>query len=161
MTRTLLASLVLLIAAPAARAQDLPAGGPGRDAVVKRCISCHEADLIVQQRLSRTGWQRSLEKMMRWGATVDAEERDPMLDYLAAHFAPRPVPSQIVATAGSEAAYKQACLSCHDDDLITAQRLTRTGWQRSVEKMVRWGAHVPAEQKEGIVSYLAARYPPR
>ena len=37
------------------------------------------------------GWGRSVDKMVRWGATVEADEREPMLDYLAAHFAPKPV----------------------------------------------------------------------
>jgi cytochrome c5 len=141
-------------------AQELPAG-PGRDVVIKRCLSCHEADLMAQQRLSRTGWGRSIDKMVRWGAVVESDERDPMLDYLAARFAPRPISGQIVATSGSEAVYKRACLSCHEDDLIESQRLSRAGWVRSIEKMVRWGANVPAEEKDGLVDYLAARYPPR
>jgi hypothetical protein len=141
-------------------AQELPAGA-GRDLVTKRCLSCHESDLIAQQRLSRAGWGRSIDKMVRWGAVVESDERDPMLDYLAARFAPRPVSAHIVATAGSEAAYKRACLSCHEDDIIESQRLSRTGWVRSVEKMIRWGANVPAEEKDGLVDYLTARYPPR
>ena len=141
-------------------AQELPAGA-GRDVLVKRCIACHEADLITQQRLSRPGWGRSLDKMIRWGAVVEAEEREQMLDYLAAHFAPTPVSSHIVATASSEPVYKRACLTCHEDDLIKSQQLTRAGWVRSVEKMMRWGANVAPEEKERLIDYLAARYPPR
>ena len=141
-------------------AQDLPAG-PGREAVATRCLSCHELDIIAQQRLTRTGWTRSVDKMIRWGAVVGADEREPMLDYLAAHFAQKPVSSHIVATSGSEAIYKRACLSCHEDDIIESQRLARAGWVRSVEKMMRWGADVPAAEKEALVDYLAARYPPR
>jgi hypothetical protein len=141
-------------------AQDLPAG-PGRDAVVKRCVTCHEADLITQQRLSRAGWARSLDKMIRWGATVEPDERDAMLDYLAAHFAPMPVASHIVATAQHEAIYKRACLTCHEDDLIESQRLSRAGWVRTVDKMIRWGANVPDAEKDGLIDYLAARYPVR
>lgn len=150
---------LLLVASPAT-AQELPAG-PGREAVVARCLSCHESDLIAQQRLSRIGWTRSVDKMIRWGAMVDPDEREPMLDYLAAHFAPKPVSSHIVATSGSEAIYKRACLSCHEDDIIESQRLARAGWVRSVEKMMRWGADVPAAEKESLIDYLAARYPPR
>lgn len=149
----------VMLAANAA-AQELPAG-PGREIVAKRCATCHEPDLIVQQRLSRVGWGRSVDKMVRWGATVEADEREVMLDYFAAHFAPSPVSAHIVATAGSEAVYKRACLSCHEDDLIESQRLTRAGWVRTVDKMMRWGAAVAAEDKEPLIDYLAARYPPR
>jgi cytochrome c553 len=144
----------------ALHAQELPPG-PGRDTVVARCLSCHEADLIVQQRLTRAGWGRELDKMIRWGAVVETTEREPMLDYLSAHFTPKPVPAHIVATAGTEAIYKRACLTCHEDDLIEAQRLTRTGWTREVEKMMRWGAIVSDAEKDALIEYLAARYPPR
>ena len=154
-----LGALVLVLNA-ATSLQELPQG-PGRDAVAKRCISCHEADIIVQQRLTRPAWGRSVDKMIRWGAIVEADEREPMLDYLAAHFAPQPAASHIVATATHEATYKRACLTCHEADLVAAQRLTRAGWVRTVDKMIRWGAVVPDAEKEGLVDYLAARYPQR
>jgi cytochrome c5 len=144
----------------AAAAQELPSG-PGREVVAARCVTCHESDLIAQQRLSRVGWGRSVDKMIRWGAVVEPPEREPMLDYLAAHFAPTPAASHLVATAGSEATYKRACLTCHEDDLIEAQRLSKAGWLREVDKMIRWGADVPAADKDALIDYLAARYPPR
>jgi mono/diheme cytochrome c family protein len=143
-----------------AGAQELPPGS-GRDAVTARCLSCHESDLIAQQRLTRAAWARSVDKMVRWGAVVGADEREPMLDYLAAHFAPKPPAGNIVATAASEAIYKRACLTCHEDDLIESQRLTRAAWVRTVDKMIRWGASLPAADKDPLVDYLAARYPPR
>ena len=151
-------SLVLLSATVVA--QELPAG-PGRDIVAKRCLTCHEGDLITQQRLSRGAWGRSVDKMVRWGAVVENDERDLMLGYLAGHFAPTPVASHLVATAKNEGIYKRACMTCHEADLIASQRLTRAGWVRSVDKMIRWGAVVPEADKEGLVDYLAARYPAR
>ncbi len=158
--RAALSLLIVLAAGITPMAQELPSG-PGREAVATRCLSCHESDIIAQQRLTRTGWSRSVDKMIRWGAVVAPEEREPMLDYLSAHFAQKPVSSHIVATSGSEAIYKRACLSCHEDDIIESQRLARAGWVRSVEKMMRWGADVPATEKDALVDYLAARYPPR
>jgi cytochrome c5 len=139
-------------------AQELPPG-PGRDIVAKRCVTCHEADLLTQQQLTRTGWMRSVDKMVRWGAVVESDERDLMLGYLSAHFAPTPVASHLVATAQHEGIYKRACLTCHEADLVESQRLTRAGWVRAVDKMIRWGAIVPEPDKEGLVDYLAARYP--
>jgi cytochrome c553 len=152
--------VLMVVCVTVSSAQDLPPG-QGRETVVARCVTCHEADLITQQRLSRTGWGRELDKMIRWGAVVDTSEREPMLDYLSAHFAPKPVPKHIVATAGTEATYKRSCLTCHEDDLIEQQRLTRAGWTREVDKMIRWGAVVPDAEKDALIDYLAARYPPR
>lgn len=154
------AVMAVLVAVATVTAQELPAG-PGREVVVARCVACHEADLIVQQRLTRAAWQRSVEKMVRWGAVVDTTEREPLLDYLAAHFAATPAAQNLVATASSEPIYKRACLGCHEDDLIESQRLTRDAWVRTVEKMVRWGADVPAVDRDALVNYLAARYGPR
>ena len=153
-------AVAIVVLATNVAAQELPAG-PGREVVAKRCLTCHESDLMAQQRLTRAAWGRSVDKMVRWGAVVEADEREPMLDYLAAHFAPKPVSAHIVATAGSEGLYKRACLTCHESDLIEAQRLPRAGWVRSVDKMIRWGAAVPAEEKDGLIDYLTARYPPR
>jgi cytochrome c5 len=153
-------TLLLALLTCTVGAQELPAGS-GKDTVTTRCLACHEADLITQQRLSRAGWGRELDKMIRWGAVVDAAEREPMLDYLSAHFTPKPVPSHIVATAGTEAIYKRACYTCHEDDLIQAQRLTRAGWMREVDKMIRWGAVVSDAERDALIEYLTARYPPR
>jgi cytochrome c5 len=160
LTTVLVCITVIIGPAAAVRAQDLPPG-PGRDAVTKQCLTCHEADLIAQQRLSRAGWGRSVDKMIRWGALVESDQREPMLDYLSGHFPDVPVASHLVATAGSESLYKRACLTCHEADLIDSQRLSRAGWVRTVDKMVRWGAEVAADDKDALVDYLAARFLPR
>lgn len=58
------------------------------------------------------------------------------------------------------AAYKNSCLGCHNEELIRGQRLTRAQWEREVDKMMRWGAQVPAEQKGPLLDYLSTRYKP-
>jgi hypothetical protein len=45
--------------------------------------------------------------------------------------------------------------------LIAQQRLTRAGWVREVEKMIRWGAPVNEAEKSVLVDFLADRYPVR
>lgn len=152
-------TLLALLARAAVPAQELPAGS-GRDQVTTRCVACHETDLIAQQRLSRAGWGRELDKMVRWGAVVEAQEREAMLDYLAAHFAPRPA-ARPLATPGAEQTFKHACVVCHEADLIASQRLGPAGWTREVEKMIRWGAAVADSEKGPLVEYLAGRFPVR
>jgi hypothetical protein len=53
------------------------------------CLSCHEMDVIEQQRLSRDQWDREIEKMMRWGAPVRPQDRETFLEFLVTHFGPR------------------------------------------------------------------------
>lgn len=148
----------MVLGATALRAQALPEG-PGSEILEARCVSCHQVDLITSQRLSLAGWTRELDKMIRWGATIDAAERDPLQTYLAANFAPKPAASH-AATPG-EAVFSRACLGCHGSDLVEAQRLTRAGWVREVEKMMRWGAAVGDADKDPLVDYLAGKHGPR
>jgi hypothetical protein len=57
--------------------------------------------------------------------------------------------------AAQPSGYKQACLTCHGEDVIQQQRLTKAQWQREVDKMVRWGAQVKDSDREGILQYLS------
>jgi cytochrome c5 len=151
--------VALVLASQIASAQQLPPG-PGMGLVKSRCLTCHEADIITSQKLSLTGWTNSVAKMVRWGATITPQEREIVQPYLAQHFAPRPVASHAATEVGA-ATYKKVCLTCHDADIIEQQRLTPTGWTRSVEKMMRWGAAVSDADKQPLVDYLASRFGPR
>jgi cytochrome c5 len=144
----------------AASPQDLPEG-QGVEIARNRCLNCHEADVIMAQKLSRAGWVREVDKMVRWGAVVKDGEKDALVDYFAAHF----TSSKPVAATGKEArgkeVYEAKCLLCHESDLIVAQRLSRAGWGREVDKMVRWGAVVKDDEKEPLADYLFKNYGPR
>lgn len=132
---------------------------PGVEVARASCVGCHDADLIVSQRLSPGGWDREVAKMERWGAKVEAAVRPVLVDYLARHFGVRPVASHdMVAVAAGEAVFKAACLGCHEDDLSAQQRLSAAAWGRTVDKMVRWGAKVSADDRGPLVAYLASRW---
>lgn len=145
-------------AMPRAQAPALPAGA-GAEVAQAKCIGCHDADLIVSQRLSPAGWDREVTKMERWGATLTADERRALVGYLTRQFGVRPAVSHDAAlVAAGEAVFKEACRMCHDDDLSEQQRLSAAGWGREVDKMVRWGAKVSAEEKPALVAYLTSRW---
>jgi cytochrome c2 len=152
-----------VVAGPGALDAQTPAAAlpdrPGVEIAKAKCIGCHEADLIVSQRLSPTGWDREVAKMERWGATVAPEERPALVGYLAREFGVRPAASHDgQAVAAGEAVFKQACRMCHDDDLSEQQRLSAVAWGREVDKMVRWGAKVSADEKGPLVAYLTSRW---
>lgn len=52
----------------------------------RACLACHDADIISQQKLNAAGWTNSVNKMIRWGATVPDAEKQALIDYLAAQF---------------------------------------------------------------------------
>jgi hypothetical protein len=53
-----------------------------------------------------------------------------------------------------------ACLQCHSASMALQQRLTEKQWTASVEKMMRWGAAVPADKKADLIAYLVANFGP-
>jgi DMSO/TMAO reductase YedYZ molybdopterin-dependent catalytic subunit len=57
--------------------------------VRQKCLVCHDADLIAQQRLSEAGWSREIDKMIRWGASLTDDERGRLLGYVVRHFPSR------------------------------------------------------------------------
>jgi hypothetical protein len=64
---------------------DLPAG-PMQQKARTACTECHDAGIIVQQRLDRKTWGKEVDKMIRWGALVDPPDRDALVDYFATNF---------------------------------------------------------------------------
>jgi hypothetical protein len=67
--------------------EELPAGVMQQKAATA-CLECHEARIIVQQRLSKAVWTKEVDKMVKWGAIVDANDRDALIDYLSGNFSP-------------------------------------------------------------------------
>ena len=67
--------------------EDLPSGSMQAKATTS-CLECHEARIILQQRLSKAAWTKEVDKMMKWGAVVDPNDHDALIDYLSANFSP-------------------------------------------------------------------------
>jgi hypothetical protein len=72
---------------PPSPTDELPAGTMQAKATTT-CTECHEARIIVQQRLSKAAWTKEVDKMTKWGALVDPADRDALIDYLSANFNP-------------------------------------------------------------------------
>ena len=71
----------------ASATEDLPVG-PVQAKATTACLECHEARIILQQRLSKSAWTKEVDKMTKWGALVDPSDRDALIDYLSANFGP-------------------------------------------------------------------------
>jgi mono/diheme cytochrome c family protein len=82
---------------------DLPAG-PMQAKATTACMECHEARIILQQRLSKAAWTKEVDKMMKWGAVVDPADRDALIDYLSTNFSPDKPPYEPQRTSGDKKA---------------------------------------------------------
>ena len=66
------------------QAMDSLPPGPGKDVLLRACTSCHAAALITQQRKPPAEWVKTVDKMVGWGAPLRTEEKQGLVDYLAA-----------------------------------------------------------------------------
>jgi len=83
--------------------EDLPPG-PMQAKATTSCLECHEARIILQQRLSKPGWTKEVDKMIKWGAVVDPNDRDALIDYLSTNFSPDQPPYQPPTSAREKSA---------------------------------------------------------
>lgn len=69
--------------------EEFPAG-PGRDETFYTCTACHNFKLVAQQGMSRRQWEETLVLMTERNAMppLDAKDREIVLNYLEAAFAP-------------------------------------------------------------------------
>lgn len=78
---------------PNATYDRLPAG-PGRDVLIKACVTCHNPERAASVRLTRDGWDELIGNMVTRGMKATDDERAVIVEYLATHFlgeAPRPI----------------------------------------------------------------------
>jgi len=78
---------------------ELPAGAMQSKATTA-CTECHEARIILQQRLSKGAWAKEVDKMTKWGALVDPADHDALIDYLSTNFSPDKPAYEPPRTAG-------------------------------------------------------------
>jgi len=78
--------------------EDLPSGAMQAKATTA-CLECHEARIILQQRLSKAAWTKEVDKMIKWGAVVEASDHDALIDYLSSNFSPDQPPYEATRTA--------------------------------------------------------------
>jgi hypothetical protein len=87
--------------------EELPPGAMQAKATTA-CLECHEARIIVQQRLSQAAWTKEVDKMIKWGAVVDAGDRDSLIDYLTTNFSPDKPPYEAPRSSSEKADMKKA-----------------------------------------------------
>jgi len=94
---------------PQANLEELPAGAMQVKATTS-CVECHEARIILQQRLSKAAWTKEVDKMVKWGALVDALDRDALIDYLSTNFSPDRPPYEPSRTSAGKTPQKKTAV---------------------------------------------------
>jgi len=71
--------------AEAAEITALPEGA-AKPLVTERCLLCHSAALIVQQRKDAAAWSRTVTQMRTWGSQIRDDDQAALVAYLVQHF---------------------------------------------------------------------------
>src|SRR5262249_19047420 len=58
----------------------------------------------------------------------------------------------------ARALVRNACLSCHSEEMLAQQRLTHAQWGTVVTKMIGWGANLEPVDTVPLTDWLAATY---
>ncbi len=163
---TILAFTFVMIACKNSPVTNIASSNHGEAIMKAQCLSCHGMDLIASQRLGKPGWTKEVEKMMRWGAEVKDSDKEPLVEFLAANYPSRsfskePPPPPATAPdakiiAHGKTIFETKCLTCHGDDIVKQQRLSKAGWTKEVEKMMRWGTEITDEEKAHLIDYLSS-----
>jgi hypothetical protein len=105
-SKLVLAAALLCSASIVAQTPNAPLPpGEAKEKAEAACLTCHEARIIVQQRLSKVAWTKELDKMIKWGAEVDPKDHDALIDYFSANFGPDQ-PAYAAPTSQSESGSK-------------------------------------------------------
>jgi len=62
--------------------------GPTKGLADTACLSCHSADILVQQHLTEKQWAATVTKMVGWGAAVPDDKKSELVAYLVKNFGP-------------------------------------------------------------------------
>jgi hypothetical protein len=103
MMRALLCATLLAFAAAADEKAllkgELP-DDPAKPTVQRSCLICHSGDYLTQQRLTEGQWQKTIEKMRKFGAPATDEDAKVMTAYLAKYWnADLPPPERVKSAA--------------------------------------------------------------
>ena len=89
MIRFLAAALLVAAASLAADpAPDQLPDDPARPLVQARCLLCHSGEYLTQQRLTEGQWQKTVDKMRKFGTPANDEEAKIIVAYLARNWTP-------------------------------------------------------------------------
>jgi mono/diheme cytochrome c family protein len=153
--------------------------GPARRVVLASCTQCHGIDEYGYYAMDREHWAAVIERMKTAksgvveGTTISDEDREILLDWLAAEFGPdseplrrqyviRPLePSERLDDETALAKLETGCTECHSLDSVRDARLDAEQIRERMTLEISRGAGVLIADAEPLVQWLLDREPPR
>jgi competence protein ComEA len=139
---------------------EFPAGD-GRDVVLRLCAKCHSPNIILASGQDRKGWENTITKMARLGATGTDEDYSDIADYLTANFPPTAVRKVFVNTATDKQIAEVLEIGMEEARSIVAYRDKIKGFKSIDEMKQAPGADAKKieDKKDRLVFGAAAAQP--
>ena len=102
--------------------------------MMRLCVKCHSPNIILASGQNRLGWENTITKMVRLGATGNDEDFSDIADYLTANFPPSTVQKIFVNMATDKQIADILEISLDDAKAIVAYRDKQKGF-KSIEDM--------------------------
>lgn len=80
---------------------DVMPAGPGKELVLRSCVSCHDVSQVTSQRAGKDQWNKTVDKMIENGAILTDAEADTIIEYLSTNFGPAPAKTPATPAAPS------------------------------------------------------------
>jgi competence protein ComEA len=108
--------------------------GVGRDAIMHLCVRCHSPNIILANGQTRQGWENTITKMARLGATGSDDDFSDIADYLTANFPPSAIQKVFVNMATDKQLAAILDISQDDAKAIVTYRDKVKGF-KSIDEM--------------------------
>ena len=129
-------SVIASQTAPAEQQTDHPEFPPGvgKDAIMHLCVRCHSPNIILANGQTRQGWENTITKMARLGATGSDDDFSDIADYLTANFPPSAIQKVFVNMATDKQLASILDISQDDAKAIIVYRDKVKGF-KSIDEM--------------------------
>jgi len=129
---------------------------PGLVIMNRACTVCHAISEITKFKgyYGKNQWADVVRTMRADGAQLQDSEVPVLVDYLNKTYGKVELPD-----GDGREVLEAGCAGCHDLQTATKLKLTKSGWQELVARMVGLGATVNDAQVPKLVDYLSKNFP--
>jgi cytochrome c5 len=139
----------------------LPASGPqapqdpGQVTLNRACTVCHTLGEVTKFKgyYGRDQWADIVRTMRGDGAQLKDEEVTPLVDYLFRTYGKVEPPA-----IDGKKLLESSCTGCHDLDMATGTKRTKSDWEDVISRMIARGASVEDAQVPTLVDYLSKNF---
>jgi len=134
--------------------QTLSRSERGEQILGQACTRCHDHRVIQVQALDKNAWTEVVDSMVAMGATIAADDKPILIDYLVERHGPLP-------DGPGKEILLNTCTMCHDLSRVKSHTGTRDQWEETLISMLNEGAPLSDEEFPVILNYLARNFRPR